>query len=314
MERSYSDVTRYQRCPMAHYYATVLQIQPKQGDENQDKGILAHRMLMDLYLNDEINLEDYEGEFVDEVWDLVQRYADTWNDDWVILHVEENFMVELDDGTQITMTPDLIVQEESTGAVWIVDHKTTDRMPSQDQGQSLQALTYFGLLQPFFPTLTGFIFNYLRKKPPAQPRLAKTGVKRVAYLDSIDTTYEILRDFLMEEAPDLLDDPAHQARLAELREDDRFFIRKYEYITDAMIENHIKDIQTTVRHMELSDETEQWHRVFLPYAGPQSCTRCAYNEICVADLKGYDRTLILDTLYEPRDMSHKEYDHRVEAL
>jgi hypothetical protein len=275
-------------------------------------------MLMDLYLNGIIDMGDYmwvEEELLREAWNLVFRYAAQWEDDWTIMAVEEQFEVTLDNGEILTLTPDLIV-EDSAGAVWVVDHKTTDRMPAAAQtgDESLQALTYMSMLKPLIPNLRGFVFNYLRKKAPTEPRLTKTGDKRVADLARIDTDYETLLLFLEENAPDLLDDPVHKQRLAELKETDKFFVRHYVYTSDEMLASTIEDIETTVQHIHLSEETDRWHRVFLPYAGPQSCTRCPFKELCVAEMRGYNVEPLLDALYEPRDLSHKEYDYRTEEL
>ncbi|NIT79248.1 MAG: hypothetical protein GWN58_12880, partial [Anaerolineae bacterium] len=58
-------------------------------------------------------------------------------------HVEEEFYVTLDNGSVLSFTPDLVVQDRN-GFVWIVDHKTTTALPTGEQPfADLQATLYY---------------------------------------------------------------------------------------------------------------------------------------------------------------------------
>lgn len=322
---SFSDLLCYQRCPKQFEYSRVRQLQKIKRSVALSKGTIVHRLLMAYYLGgEEAMWNEYseigweaEGwlledgsdptELVVAASDLVDRYLTYYQDDWEILYVEETFEVEVD-GELISFTPDLIVRERETGAVWVVDHKTAATIPTEPSIGNLQSVLYYGLLKPFIPGLVGFMFNFLRKKEPTQPRLTKTGDKRVADLNRIDTTYEILRDYLAEEAPDLLDDPAHKQRLAELRETNRFFGRQYLYIPDAMVQSTLEDVGLTIEQIQAA----KYPRHFMS-SGMTSCDRCEFSALCVAELRGYDTKEVL-MMYEDRDMSHKDYDHEVEDL
>lgn len=330
MTHSYSDVLTAQRCLRKYYYANVLKIQPKARNKNMTKGQFFHRLLMGHYLGEDMDalydellveagkylINDEVATAVDllnEAYDMVERYLTFHADDeWEVLHVEETFTARTAGGVEISFTPDLIIRD-ATG-VWIVDHKTTDRMPSAELPVgNLQAFLYSSVIREVYPDFRGFIFNYVRKKVPTEPRLTKTGEKRVADIGRIDTTYEMLRDFLMEEAPELLSDPAHQRRLAELKDNSKFFWRQHIFVTDDMADQILAEVEFTTQLIDLAIDNNMFPRSFLPYAGAQECDNCAYKDICIAELRGYDTKQIM-FLYEDRDMSYRNYDSDTEDL
>lgn len=338
MSLSYSDITRHQRCPKSYEYSVVRNLQRKRRNINLTKGAYAHELLMAVYLalrsgedpwlaldtrhaeldaetltivlDDDILTAD---DLLEEAYELVFRYLTEHPEDltWTVLHVEETFEVELD-GEVVTFTPDLVIQDDR--GVWVVDHKTTSRMPDGQVGLGdYQAMLYSAAMREIFVDFRGFIFNRLRKKVPTQPRLTKTGVKRVADVGRIDTTYEILRDFILENAPELMDDETHRRRLAELRDQDRFFFREYVFTTDEMAQEMLADTQQTIRDIRFHEDSGRYPRILLPYAGAKECSNCEFLDLCVAELRGYNTENVLD-FYEERDMSHREYDFEIEEL
>jgi hypothetical protein len=244
---------------------------------------------------------------LEEASDMLDRYLAWYADDeHEILHVEETFTTRTESGVELSFTPDLVIRD-ATG-VWVVDHKTTDRMPGPELPiGNLQAFLYSAVMREVYPDFKGFIFNYVRKKVPTQPRLTKTGDKRVADINRIDTTFEILRDFLMAEAPDLLTDPTHQRRLAELKDNNKFFWRQHIFVTDIMADQILEEVEFTTEMIELAIERNIFPRSFLPYAGAQECDNCPFQELCVAELRGYNIEQVMP-LYEDRDMSYRNYD------
>lgn len=336
MTYSYSDLATAQRCLKLYEYRTVRQLQRRARSVELTQGIIVHRLLMAAYrgtldeerraLQEEVQLYTLDDEVItaEELLTdserLVQRYLDHYDDDWEILHVEETFEAEwyFPPGTSVNIprpislsfTPDLVVRTDE--GVWIVDHKTTSQMPATVEVPvgDFQAFLYSSIITQVYPDFVGFIFNKIRKKLPRQPRLTKTGPKRVADLQRLDTDYETLRDFLMAEAPDLLDDEAHRRRLAELRDTNRFFWRREVYVTPEIALQTLRDVQHTVASIELAHELNHFPRHFLPYAGARSCERCPFSELCVAELRGYDTEAVL-YLYEerePRDTVYAELD------
>lgn len=326
---SYSDILTHQRCPKQFEYKVERDLQKKRRDVNMTKGTYVHELLMAYYQEGTTFHERYEemkqqmvyitlddeviqpDDLLEEALDLVLRYVEKYDDDWEILHVEETFEIEID-GEPISFTPDLVIRDAR--GVWVVDHKTTSRMPDGTIGVGdYQAFLYSSAMKEIYEDFRGFIFNRLRKKVPTQPRLTKTGDTRVANVGRIDTTYEILRDFIQEEAPELMNDETHRRRLAELRDEDRFFFREYVFTPDEVSDELFKDTQQVLVDIQRHREAGRFPRIFLPYAGAQECTNCEFKDLCVAELRDYNTEHVLD-FYEPRDMSHREYDYEIEEL
>lgn len=328
MMYSYSDILTFQRCPKQFEFKVIQNIERRIQASKLTLGILVHELLMAHYLG---RFEERAAELLDEInngqWRTddelgihhlyreaiayVESYIAYHDDEWEILHCEETFTATVD-GVAISFTPDLVIRDRQ--GVWIVDHKTTVALPQADLPVgNFQAFLYSSIIREIYPDFKGFIFNFIRKKTPREPRLTKTGDRRVADIGRIDTTYEVLRDFLFDEAPDLLEDPTHKRRLAELKDRNRFFWRQHVYITDEMADEILSDIAVTVDMIDVCVAAGRFPRSFLPYAGAQACESCDFAPLCVADLRGYNVEELLP-LYQERDMTHRKYDYTEEVL
>ncbi len=323
---SYSDIDTYMRCAKKYWFRVVNRLQRKERSTVLTLGDAIHQMLRDFFLA----LRDGEAdptEVLDRTWheliEVAQSYsfedelvtAEALLDEarrivmyyvskvdfssWEILHVEEEFEVTLDTDAVISFTPDLVVRDPS-GAVWVVDHKSTSRMPSDGVPfGDLQVMLYLVGVSARYPETTGFIYIRLRKKEPSTPRLTKTGDKRVANLARIDTTYEVLLTFLQDEAPDLLNQTDHRARLAELRDDEgRWFWSEQIYTNEHAMSTILDEVASTIKTMG-KDETFARHLV--EDNGWNSCSRCPFARVCQADLLGWNTEQVLSEDYELRD-------------
>jgi hypothetical protein len=332
---SYSDLQSFGRCPKQYHYRAILRIQPKRKSAALREGAAIHLVMQRVALGE--NLDDVifqmanevnanptlfadeaeeQTEMLKRVGRIVDGYYEYWDDDWTVLHVEEQFTIRLENIMRdITFTPDLVVKDRYDN-VWILDHKSTNSLP--DAGvpfADLQALLYFAGVKAVYPECKGFYFDYLRKKEPTQPRLNKThneeskafGYYFVNNLKSIDTTYEVLRDFLFELHPALLEEPSHKARLAELYDNNRFYYRDQLVVTDVQVRNVLGDVVKQVNLIQAADETDSYPRVF-QRDGVLSCERCNYYRICQAELLGWDVDRIQSEEYEPLDTSYKDYE------
>ena len=326
---SYGDIATYQRCAKKYWFRVINNLQHKKRSTNLVLGDVIHQMLRDFFLDlrdgvpqPEDSLERTWNKLLEEVEsymfeDELTEALDLMNTaerivyayiqkvdfaEWEILHVEEEFIVTLDTGAVVSFTPDLVVRDPS-GAVWVVDHKSTSRMPTEGVPfGDLQAMLYLVGVSALYPETAGFIYNRLRKKEPTAPRLTKTGDKRVANLARIDTTYDVLLAFLQDEAPDLIDDPTHRARLAELRDDDgRWFWTEQIYRNENAMATILNEVASTIETMG-KDETFARHLV--EDNGWNSCSKCPFARVCQADLLGWDTELVLNEDYEVRDQKN----------
>ncbi len=326
---SYSDINTFLRCPKQFEYRAVEKLERKAQAPDLFRGIEAHETLKDFFFSLQRGadpaiawmtaketamkrIEEHKNAmFDDELLDaqkeaeiilsVIENYVIQYKEGWEILHVEEEFYIELDMGQVVSFTPDLVVRDRN-GSVWIIDHKTTSRgveegVPFGD----MQALLYYAGVKALYPETAGFIFNRIRKKLPSLPRLAKTGKPRVAYLNTIDTTYEILRDFLREKAPALLSDEDHQRRLAQLRDQgDRFFWTEQVYVNDETIESILKDVEGAIRMMDVCMERDYYPRNLMESGGYKDCRSCSFRPLCHNEMVGWPTETLLEEEYQPR--------------
>lgn len=345
--KSYSEINTYGRCPQRYFLRSVLRLQRKRKNPNLYQGSATHEGFQEFFLklretadyNHAYEVMDawFQAEidaipernpllFDDELASaeiLLQDawyYCTTWIDahedeikTWEILHVEEEFVIMLGDETNyevVTFTPDLIIKDKN-GFVWIVDFKTTSKMPNNGLPfADLQALLYMAGVRELYPELRGFIFSYIRKKRPTLPRLNKTHTSEsklyghvfVNNLTKIDTSYEMLRDFLLEHAPALMGEPAHQRRLAELRDTNRFLWEERVTPSDEQLSLVLEDVLATLVNMKEAASNNRYPRTILnDLAGVQACSRCEFSRICHTALLGWNVEMVIDEEYEPRD-------------
>jgi len=345
MPESFSSIQDFQRCPEKYRRRHIERIEPVRKNENFFWGSEAHGFFQTFALaiqdgntvaeaimavDNHAAVRCQEAELspllfsdeqadavnmIEEAHAMVRRYLDKhWDEDWEVLHVEEQFTYSLSADHVVTFTPDLVVRDHN-GYVWVIDWKTTKNsvpdvpdVPFED----LQALLYSSGVKQLYPELKGFIFVRLRKKTPTQPRLNKTrdkasGLYFVNNLKSIDTTYEILRTFIEERAPELMQHPAHALRLAELRENDRFHWVELVLVTDTMIEKANAEVRATLDYMDFANNEGTYYRVHSA-ANFGGCSSCPYQRLCRSEVLGWNTQAIIEDEYQDRDMSYKEYD------
>ncbi|MCI0557337.1 MAG: PD-(D/E)XK nuclease family protein, partial [Nitrososphaera sp.] len=264
MSESFSSINTYLRCAQKYNYKYVHNLQHKKQDLTLRQGTVIHRLLMagflylqklgpedgwiEYALGDElVTLGDEAGDYEDEELDnmlaesalIVANYFNqrSWAR-WEILHVEEEFTIIID-GKAVTFTPDLVARDPFD-KVWVIDHKSTSSVPMMGiPFSSQQMLLYYTGVKLHYPETVGFVFNYLRKKLPTQPRLNKTrdqesGLYLINNLNAIDTTFEVLFKFIEENAPELFAHEGTKRRLAELRDqDNRFFYTQDVFANEA---------------------------------------------------------------------------------
>lgn len=336
MSLSFSDLNTAQRCLMQYKYRCLDKIQSKHKNVTLQQGTAMHRMLMAGFLALQRG-EDWDNgvtvernglykeaatwAFADEMVDVEDMLRESYRivegyflrnpfDGWEILHVEEEFVVDIEDaqGTieEISFTPDLVVRDPQ-GQVWIVDHKSTSAIPEDGPPfATQQSLLYFAGVRAFYPEAVGFLFNYLRKKLPTEPRLNKTrnketGLYFVNNLKAIDTTYDVLYDFISAEAPELFAEPGHKMRLAELRDmPDRWYYTKRVLVNDHALSRIVDESSWIVKMIRQAEELGQFPRTLREDRGYTSCGRCEFEPICRSELLDLNTDLVLKD-YEPRD-------------
>jgi len=311
---SFSKMDTMMRCAKKYYYKYVEKLVPVTDSAALYFGTLVHGIceiafkyhkkhgkfpeLQYLRAASASLLPEYPAEEdIDLVVDalaLVERYLASflWDgDQFTVLAVEEEFTYG-----NLKGTPDLVIRL-TDGRILVIDHKTTSA--TVDGGETtmrLQGLLYTYLVKNHYATENvSFYFYYLRKKQPAKPTINKSGANKgnVGRLANIDTTYEILNEFVKQHGLQDREDVRH--RLGELRDQDRFFwlqrLPQDEY-TEAFLLARVREYTAELR------EKRYFPMSIVDDNGYKSCDKCPYIVLCESELYGYDTAIALEEFKE----------------
>lgn len=229
---------------------------------------------------------------------IMEGYERTWatdHADWKILETEKS--VELPISQDFTYVARLDVIAEDDDGVWIWDHKThKGKQPSEDYRTSDPQSSLYNWVYEKLTGIkpAGFVFNYLRTKPPAVPRLLKNG-KGISRAANIDTNWYTLMKTLRQYN---LDPNDYREELAAARARNKsFYDRVFIPRPAGVINNLLRDIrQKLPRIKELHEGARPTRN--LTYECDRSCE---YRILCLTELTGGDGTYIRrnDYMYKP---------------
>lgn len=174
---SYSELDTYRQCPLKHHLAYKLRYtKPTQSGGALSRGTLWHKVMENHYkvLTDHIQRDAAHSGDLDNLWQaslpllyddhghqtddqqliewMYRGYLENYGGDmgWYPLAVERKFEVPLPGPTgrpsryRLKMRIDLVVLDQTTGGIWVVDHKSGADLPNS---MALEIDDQFGLYQ-----------------------------------------------------------------------------------------------------------------------------------------------------------------------
>ena len=223
-----------------------------------------------------------------------EKYAAADEARWQVLGVELHLAAPLtSSAVQVTTMYegkiDLILRDKSTGAVYIVDHKTTAETRPDRYNATLdlspQMMGYAWLVGRCVPELpaapSGAIFNVARKKLPAEPKpLAKRTKGRGLSIASTDTTAEMFRAAVAEHDPG--NEAAYEEILRKLDARGDTFLWRHEYVfPDGALEHWHEGRKALARQMKAcarkGAEFPRSMSACTPFVGAP----CPYRHLCL---------------------------------
>lgn len=299
---SQSMVKSFRRCQREFYYKNVEHLVPKRPKPPLIYGTIVHEILefhltggkrwqgiLEQYRTTMKNLFEVERETYGDMLENIERTMTSyfqWYSKEPLKPVkiggqatEVKLQAKL--SKYITMEGKLdFIGKSEDGRVWLVDHKTCRDLPRDDLRYSdIQSAVYTVLLQRAGVEVDGVCWNYIRKKPPAEPALLKNGqLSRAA----IDTTWFWYREAIIKHGLNQKDYLDVKEKL-EGKEDD-FFMRHYMPINENILENLIGEFEETgMRICAAIDGEHTWIRTI-----DRHCNWCSYYKLCQAELRGLD--------------------------
>lgn len=222
---------------------------------------------------------------------------------WKVVAVEVpfEFEVTLDDGRHVLLKGriDLVIQDRY-GKYWVVDHKTTTTIPAETAFHSMdpQLIIYpVAVEHQLGITIEGVIYNYVLSRPPSIPKMNKDG-KTIAKND-VKTDYPTLYRFLKEHGRDPQE---YSEVLLPLQAQSPFLARYRLPRTPAVTGQVLLEAQWTAK--EILDHETVTRNV------NRQCERCSYQQVCRADLLGFDTRPMREMFFsteEPSDSGYDEY-------
>jgi hypothetical protein len=224
----------------------------------------------------------------DEEAEIINRYVKHWereDESWEIISVEEEYMMEVG-GYDVVFKPDLIVR--INGEVWIVDHKTTKNIPDETDSYNMtdfQHLLYIEGMKQNGYDVKGFLFNYIRSKPPTQPRLLKNG-SGIADVRRLDTDYDTLLAFAEEHGLETHPDVADKLRILQVTPN-RFFQRHYLLANPHAVEWAVVDTAEALAILHEAEVVGAYPRhVISGIGGALACKNCDFQSLCFTEMMG----------------------------
>lgn len=221
-----------------------------------------------------------------------------------VVEAEKMYTTEWPDGTQYQCMIDALVEYE--GEIWAMDHKLRSQLPGLLQRLlDSQSLIYLWCLRRNGIKARGFIWNYVRMREPASPKVLQNGTELSKR--QILTDYVTLRRVL--KANPLIDPEQYASQLSQLRAiywrpdkvpQSPFFSREFMDKDNETINRKVLEMYRTRKRMaryNFTDNRDSVERVI----GTDCQYRCSYNRLCAAELFGGNTEALLRNDYRVGD-------------
>lgn len=335
---THSMLKTFRRCPKQAEFKYAKRLKPRRLAAPLRRGKWIHSLLETYHMggdwrkvhtafstefNEMFDEEkEYYGDMPTEIATIMEGYIWHYADDpWEYKEVEFQLDAAFPDGSMYRGKVDALIENEF--GLWLVDHKSHKSLPDHNfRLLDAQSALYLWAARENGMKIQGFIWNYLRWKPPTVPQMAYVGTKRQRLSTrSIETDYPTFARAIraykgehgLEITPELRD---HAKYLKGQRyrhgepQTSPFFRRDVLEKDDRMLDRVMNENFHTSLRMHDYDftDTEMVERVVSP-----SCKfSCSYVDLCTVDLLGGNtRPLIKQnyTVGDPNDY----YNDRVEG-
>jgi len=309
LRASFSRIKLWRRCKKAHDYHYNQQLRKRKPPVALVRGSYVHDLLEVWKDRDRLKIrKDYErkygrifdeereiyGDLIGDGWELVRRYSLHWKNDQLkyvpIRGVRSEIKLEFPLGKGVTFVGKIDkYPEDPKGRRWVMDHKTNKKIPDEESRfNDYQLLLYIWILQKFGEKPTGVVWDYIRTKPPAEPKILKSG--ELSQAQGIDTTHEI---YLKAVKDNKLDPKDYQETLDNLKgREEEFFRRIFLPYSNSMLEQIITE--TRAAALQIQQFGHEWKDRTMT----KECKQCQYYLLCHAELRGLDADFIRKKEYE----------------
>lgn len=251
------------------------------------------------------------GDILQDCSHIMTDYLDHWEGDGLRyikrkgVRAEHHFEIELLGGEIIWNGKiDAKVQDRHRRS-WLVEHKTYTRKPGDDdRWRDLQSSTYLAANEILgWTPVQGFLWDYIRSKPPALPRELQSGKLSEAKLDSLPSAVKTVireRD----------EHPSSYPSLVSCCEQNRanYFSREYTPIQGPVVNHMMNQFEATAKEMLDWEEKTPPDPVM---SIDRHCSWCDYEPLCRAKLQGLDHDYLKEKEYQKSAKRTEEGGDRI---
>lgn len=307
---SQSKIKTYRRCREAYHLKYVEKLKKRRIRRPFRFGNIIHDMLeadangddpfekLDEIAEKDVKMFTAEreayGDIVEDSRVIMQHYFEYWGDNSLMYLrrgmqcAEHEFNVEI--------APGIIATGKIDGAVrtpnklnWLMEHKSFSKVPSEDhRWRNIQSATYLRIveMQGWWKNLSGMCWDYVKSKPPSQPKLLKSGKLSTAFVNSLPgVVIDTIEKHGLKKK-----DYADLIASAEANQKNYFF-RHFTPIQKTVVDEVFKGFVDTAKRMSQYHGTEREMNVDL------HCDYCDYEPICRARLTGSDVDFVKEREY-----------------
>jgi hypothetical protein len=315
---SQSSINTWRKCKKQYHYKFIEKLEKKAAPVSLYKGKIIHE-LIEARINGKDwrpvlkeHLEEFDkmfdeekimyGDLPTDLPAIMEGYERMYEDEdltYLELHgkkAEFDFFVPLDDKpieeSELVFTGKIdTVARDSNNRVWLMDHKTFKKLPSENFRFVNQQSLLYSWAMPFMglPEPDGMIWDYIRTKLPTKPQiLARGGISKAK---SIDTTYDTYLGVIIENNLDPEDyrDILNNLQGAELN----FYRRIYLPTKKNMIDSVVRDLKETALEIKALQEITQARNL------SKDCDFCSFKTLCQTELQGFDSDFVRKNEYRP---------------
>lgn len=283
---SQSEVDSFKNCKRKHYYSFGEKLEPKKHSDSLTRGTLGHKALDAFYSH----LKEFPGDWEQAAYIGTQAILEKVTAD------NTQLIMKL----QTLLTKYFMHAQETQDyyEILAVEHEFRYTIPGTK------------LVIPFTPDLiwrnkyTGkvyvvdhkFLFNFYSENAIAiSPQLAKyVGLLRLMGYDVEDAQYNMIR---------------HR----ELKEGSKLFSLQRCNLGDRKVKTYVED--QIVAMGEIADIKElpldRWEQIATRTASSFNCEHCPMLELCLIDLNGGNRDLMIRTYYQPNTYGYANLEPAV---
>jgi hypothetical protein len=211
---------------------------------------------------------------------------------------------------------DLLVQDADWGGLWVWDHKNVRSIPNDDDRMmSPQNCMYVWALRKSGYDVRGFVYNYLRTKPPVIPRMLKRSTQygpagTLSQAQRMDTNYATYLQAIKDAHGEHWKEWAkriYKPKLVQLKERDWMWFRRVPIpVEEDKIKQALAEFLVTIK------DIQRRNLKYPPRSYTYTCRwGCEYHPLCVSSFAGLD---IDDMIAEDYTFENERYSKSEDLL